>query len=295
MARITRSMLCLLLAASLILALGAAPAFAASVPVWINNSKATIFTASGETGSLPAGTSVTMTATKSGWARIDYNGNTGYVRTKYLTLVDGITGYVTKRVPVYKSASTSSAKYGPLSVGTELKVVGINGSFYQVTNGKHYGYIQKSAISRTKPSTSTVIASKVQAVDWSTGNRLISKGAYVAIYDIMTGTTFRARRLGGSQHADFEPATVEDTQKMLKIGGGKFSWNSRPVILRVGKTYIAAAINTMPHGASSISENLFDGQFCVHLPGSKTHETNVENANHQAAIKYAYAWALTKQ
>ena len=295
MVRITRSMLCLLLIASLILALGAAPAFAASVPVWINSSKATVYTASGETGSLPVGTNVNMTATKNGWARIEYKGSTGYVRMRYLTLVNGITGYVTKSVPVYKSANTSSAKYGPLEVGTELKVVGARGNFYQVTNGKAYGYIQKSAMSPKKPSKTAILASKVKVVEWSVGTRLVNIGDYVQIYDIQSGITIRARRLGGSQHADFEPATAEDTKKILKMGNGKFSWNSRPVILCTGSAYIAAAINTMPHGAETISDNDFEGQFCLHLPGSKTHETNVENANHQQAIKYAYAWAQAKK
>lgn len=291
MVRIARSLICLLLIASMLLA----PALAASVPVWINNSQATIFTASGESGSLPAGTSVNMTAVKSGWAQIEYNGKVGFIHTKYLTLVNGITGYVVKSVPVYKSATTSSAKYGPLAVGTELKVVGINGGFYQVTNGTAFAYIEKSAMSPKKPSNSAILASQVQSVDWSVGNRLISVGSYVQIYDIQTGTVVNARRLGGTQHADLEPASAEDTQKLLKISGGKFSWNSRPVVVRIGSAYIVAAINTMPHGGQLIKDNNFDGQFCMHLPGSKTHETNIENANHQAAIKYAYAWVAAKR
>ena len=202
MVRITRSLISLLLAASLILTLCAAPALAASVPVWINNSGATIYTASGETGSMPSGTSVNMLAWKNGWAKIDYKGNVGFIQTKYLTLKEGFTGYVTKSVPVYKTASTSSAQYGPLDVGTELKVVGMEGNFYQVTNGKAYAYIQKSAMSPNKPSDTKVLASKVQLVNWNTGNKLMKVGSYVQIYDIQTGMTIRAYRRGGSNHAD---------------------------------------------------------------------------------------------
>ena len=295
MVRITRALISLLLTVCLILALCAAPALAASVPVWINNSSATIYTASGESGSMPAGTGVYMTAYKKGWARIEYKGNIGYIRTKYLTLVDGYTGYVTKSVPVYKSASTSSAKSSPLDVGTELKVVGVDGNFYQVTNGKAYAYIQKSAMSPKKPSDTTILASKVQLVNWDVGNKLVKVGSYVQIYDIKTGLTIRAYRRGGSNHADFEPATAEDTEKILTMSGGKFSWDSRPVIVSTGSAYIAAAINTMPHGEQTIKNNNFEGQFCLHLPGSRTHETNVENPNHQAAVKYAYAWATSKK
>ena len=295
MVRITRSLISLLLAASMIVALCVVPALAENIPVWINNSSATIYTASGETGSLSAGTGVYMTAYKNGWAQIEYKGNVGYIRRKYLTLVNGYTGYVTKSVPVYKSASSSSAQYGPLDVGTELKVVGIDGNFYQVTNGKAYAYIQKSAISPNKPSDTTILASKVELVNWSAGNKLMKVGGYVQIYDIKTGIIFRAYRRGGSNHAELEPATSEDTEKLLKISGGQFSWASRAVIVYTGSTYIAGAINTMPHGDQTIRNNDFNGQFCLHLPGSKTHETNVENPSHQAAIKYAYAWATSKR
>lgn len=293
MVRTMRTLLCLLLIAAMTLALGAA--LAESIPVWINNSSATIRTESGETGSLPAGTGVYMTAVRSGWAQIEYQGNIGYIQTKYLTLVNGFTGYVTKSVPVYKSASTSSAKYGPLEIGLELKVVGMDGNFYQVTNGKYYGYIEKSAVSPNKPSTSSVLASKVQLIDWAKGSSLMSKGAYVQIYDIQSGITFFARRQGGTQHADLEPATAEDTQKLLKMSGGNFSWNSRPVVVYTGSTYFVGAINTMPHGSQAVTNNNFDGVFCLHLPGSKTHETNIENVNHQAAIKYAYLWVESKK
>ena len=295
MVRITRSLTGLLLAACMIVALCAVPALAESVPVWINSSSATIYTASGETGSLSAGTAVNMTAYKNGWAQIEYKGNVGYVQRKYLTLVNGYTGYVTKSVPVYKSASASSAKSSPLAVGTELKVVGIDGSFYQVTNGKSYAYIQKSAISAKKPSDTAVLASKVQLVNWSAGNKLMKVGGFVQIYDIKTGTTFRAYRRGGSNHAELEPVTAEDTEKILAMDGGQFSWDSRPVIVYTGSVYLCGAINTMPHGDQTIRNNNFNGQFCLHLPGSRTHETNVENPNHQAAIKYAYAWAQSKK
>ena len=293
MVRIARTMFRSLLIAALILALGA-PAFASGIPAWINSSQAKIYAETGESGTLSAGTEVTVTAAKQGWAMFQYNGETGYVRTQYLTAKEGLTAYVKKNAYVYKSASTSSKKAGPLLVGTELKVVGVNGDFYQVTNGKTLAYIAKSAVSKKKPSEKAIMIAKVQLVNWKKGNKLFSKGDYVQIYDIKSGLTIRVRRLGGTNHAELEPATAEDTAKMLKMSGGQFSWDSRPVILCVGGKFVAAAINTMPHGDQSIKDNNFDGQFCLHLPGSKTHESNVENTNHQAAIAYAYKWAQAK-
>lgn len=306
MARIIRSLICLSLILSMILALGFVPALASGIPAWINNSDATVYTSTGQAVSLDAGTSVEVTATKDGWAQFTCKGNTGYVKIKYLTAKEGITAYVKKSTYVYKSASTSSKKAGPLAVGTELKVVGFDGSFCQVTNGKVLAYIPKSALSKTKPSadayavakTAAVAkasaASKVKLVSWSSGKNLVSKRGYAYIYDIKSGLSIRVRRLGGSNHMEMEPLTADDTENLKKIGGGKFSWDSHPVILYNGSKYVAAAINTMPHGEQSIKTNNFDGQFCLHLLGSKTHGSNEENSNHQAAVKYAYAWALSK-
>ena len=165
-------------AVGLILALSAGSALAMNVPVWINNSKAPIYLAPGKVGgSLHAGTGVYVTAVKKGWARINYKGRVGYIHTRYLTLVEGMTGYLTTPTYVYKSASLDSAKYGPLGEGTELKVVGLDGKFYQVTNGKALGYIPKGTIGKKKPSDLSIMASKVQLIEWSKADPHIPKGS----------------------------------------------------------------------------------------------------------------------
>ena len=292
MKRTIRKMLRSAVVLGLILALCGGSALAMNIPVWINNSKAPIYVAPGQVGgSLHAGTGVYVTAVKKGWAQIKYKDQVGYIHTRYLTLVEGKTGYLKTSSYVYKSASKSSEKVGPLDEGTKIKVVGMDGDFFQITNGKTLGYIPKGAISKTKPSKLAIMASKVQLVDWSKANRAFPKGCNVQIYDIMSGITIKVHRLGGENHAELEPATAEDTAKLLKACGGKFSWDSRPVILHFGDVYLAAAINTMPHGEQSIKNNNYDGQFCMHLPGSKTHGTESVNVNHQAAIQAAYKWA----
>ena len=73
--------------------------------------------------------------------------------------------------------------------------------------------------------------------------------------------------------------------------GGSFSWDSRPVILIANGYYVACAINTMPHGDQTITDNNYDGQFCLHMLGSKTHGSDSVNSEHQKAIQAAYAWA----
>ena len=120
---------------------------------------------------------------------------------------------------------------------------------------------------------------------------MLKRGAYGTIYDIKSGEYIRVKRMGGSKHADIEPATAADTAKLKKICGGKFSWDSRPVILIAGGKYVACAINTMPHGDETITNNNYDGQCCLHMVNSRTHGTNKVNQNHQTAIKQAYNWA----
>ena len=135
---------------------------------------------------------------------------------------------------------------------------------------------------------------RVERVEWfSGGNKLVKRGGYASIYDIDTGQTIRIKRKGGTNHMDVEPATAADTAKLLRIAGGKFSWKSHAVVLIVKGRYIAAAINTMPHGEYTIKDNNFPGQFCLHMVGSRTHETNRINPEHQKSIERVLKWSTS--
>ena len=289
-----RTLLYTFLSLCLILVLSISPALAAGYSAMINNSGAKIYSSSGKSGSLSKGTSVTVKNIENGWAKISYKGATGYVQTKYLTAKNGVTGYASKNTALYKGTSSSSGKLGTIPKGTRLEVVGASGGYYQVTNGSLYGYVAKGSVSKTKPTekAKTSWKSKVEKVNWfDGGSSILSKGEYAYIYHIDTGLTVRIRCLYGSNHADVEPATKTDTAKLLKIAGGSFSWDSEAVILYADGRYIAAAINTMPHGEEALTNNGYDGQFCLHLTGSKTHGSDSVNEDHQASIQRAYNWA----
>ena len=47
----------------------------------------------------------------------------------------------------------------------------------------------------------------------------------------------------------------------------------------------------MPHGDQTITDNGYDGQFCLHLYNSRTHGSDSINSEHQKAIYNAYYWA----
>lgn len=138
-------------------------------------------------------------------------------------------------------------------------------------------------------------ASKVVKVDWfDGGNEILAKDAYGYIYDIDTGIVVRIKRMGGHNHMDVEPATAADTEKLLEIAGGKFSWASKSVILIAGGQYVAAAINTKPHGQQTILDNNYRGQFCLHTTNSITHGSHRVNVEHMKAIERAYNWCQWK-
>lgn len=136
-------------------------------------------------------------------------------------------------------------------------------------------------------------APKMQEIvekDWfdSDVSKLVYKrGGTAYIIDCETGVRIKIRRVGGSNHMDVEPATASDTEKLLKIYGGSWSWDQRAVILIADGEYIAASINGMPHGAEISTDNNFEGQFCLHTTGSLTHGTEKVNGRHQDKIEEA--------
>lgn len=132
---------------------------------------------------------------------------------------------------------------------------------------------------------------KTESLKWFGNENTIPKGATVTIKDVRTGKTFQAVRWSGSNHMDTEPASKEDTAVMKSIYGGSWSWKRRPILVKYNGHIYAASMNGMPHGTSTIS-NGFDGHFCVHFTGSKTHETDKVDSSHQSCVETAmkHSW-----
>ena len=318
MLRRLQKMLCALLVA-LLLASSMAPALAASVTARVNTSSAKVYKkASRSSASMKVkkGTTVKVTAVSGGWAKVKKNGRTGYMPKKYLSINSSsggksksssgkrVAGYVSKNTYVYRSASSSASRRS-ISRNTKVYVVGKSGSYYKVQNssGSVTGYVKASCVSRNKAKGGSAAGSsskksskswksKVVKMNWfAGGSNVLKKGSYGTIYDIDTGVSLRIKRMGGHYHADVEPATATDTIKLLRVAGGEFSWKSHAVILKANGKYVASAINTKPHGDQTIRSNNYDGQFCLHTSGSKTHASSKENKEHQKSINRAYKWA----
>ncbi len=130
---------------------------------------------------------------------------------------------------------------------------------------------------------------KTENLDWfKNGYKVFPKRAIIQIKDVRTGLIFNAQVLYGTNHLDVEPLTKADTAILLKINGGvDFTWHRRPMLVKYNGHVYAASIYSEPHGDQTITDNNFDGQFCLHFYGSKTHGTGEVKQDHQECIAEA--------
>ena len=156
-------------------------------------------------------------------------------------------------------------------------------------------YDGKTTISSSSSSSSSDSSSSSKSgvilADWWTSDiqKVYSRGTIATVTDVKTGISWKVKRRGGTNHADTEPLTAEDTAKMKKAYGGSWSWNRRAIWVTVnGKTY-AASQNGMPHAVYSITDNNFNGHFCIHFLNSRTHTGNRLDSAHQSCVKAAYS------
>ncbi|MBE0478147.1 LysM peptidoglycan-binding domain-containing protein [Candidatus Aerophobetes bacterium] len=136
----------------------------------------------------------------------------------------------------------------------------------------------------------------ISDLHWRDVDRLFPRGAGAILTDVETGLSFRIRRYDGSNHADVEPLTRQDTQVLRRIYGGNWSWERRAVIVHLNGLQVAGSIHGYPHGGQSILDNVFNGHICLHFRASRLHEGNALCPRHQAQIRKAAActWPLTR-
>jgi LysM repeat protein len=126
-----------------------------------------------------------------------------------------------------------------------------------------------------------------ELVDWWTEAQYIWPiGQNAKVIDFRTGKSFMVRRSYGAFHADVEPLTAQDSAIMNGIWNG-WSWATRPVIVEVNGRRLAASANGMPHDIQSITNNNFNGHFCIHFLNSTRHKDNLMQADHQQNVRTA--------
>ena len=130
-----------------------------------------------------------------------------------------------------------------------------------------------------------------ETLNWFKHPNTIPHHATFKVKDVKTGKIFEVKRWTGSNHADCEPLTKNDTAIMKSIYG-HWSWKRRAILVKYNGHVYAASMNGMPHGTQTIKNNNFDGHFCIHFSGSKTHGTKKVDSEHQSMVKTAlkYTW-----
>jgi len=144
---------------------------------------------------------------------------------------------------------------------------------------------------------------------WNQVNEFFPRYSIAQIIDVETGKTFYVKRTFGTNHADVEPLTKEDTAVIRSIWGGD-CWSRRAVIVVIDDYEIAASMNGYAHagldgypvlatvdnrsGGFGRGQNLdmvkgngVDGHFCIHFYGSRTHGSSQTDAAHQTQIRRA--------
>jgi hypothetical protein len=123
----------------------------------------------------------------------------------------------------------------------------------------------------------------IKMTQWEEVNNILPKYSKFTVVDLETGLKFRVQRRAGSNHADVQPLTSEDTAIMKEIYSGKWSWKRRAIIVISDDGKIAASMHGMPHGGGALKNN-FPGHFCIHFYGSTTHRTNFMDLSHKLMI-----------
>ncbi len=123
---------------------------------------------------------------------------------------------------------------------------------------------------------------------WTAINALFTSGMTVTVTDWSSGTTFQMKRIGGTNHADVETVTADDTDKFWDCFGDKSNWGEkRPVLVSIGGVNYAASLYAHPSGAEEIGDNDVSGHTQLYFYGStsdilgfadKYHDDNVQIA-----------------
>ena len=131
-------------------------------------------------------------------------------------------------------------------------------------------------------------------------NKTASDAGKVILTDLETGKSFKVHVQSNGNHADVEPLTASDTSTMCSIYGvgtaSAISWKRRAMILTLDQgsgvtLQFVCSVYGEPHGQQDITNNNFNGQFCVHFKDSTIHTGDggsvPDSENHQAIITAA--------
>ena len=121
-------------------------------------------------GKLSSGDKVEVISTSNGWSKIKYNGQTGYVSSKYLSSsVPESSTTATKYVNasslnVRSGPSTNNSVIGKLSSGDKVEVISTSNGWSKIKYNGQTGYVSSKYLSSTASDSSTSTSSSASKV-----------------------------------------------------------------------------------------------------------------------------------
>ena len=279
---------------------------------------------------LRSGDKVEIKDSTGSWYKVSARGKTGYVYKKYIKVGESSGSSSDSKKSgsgksTGKSSGNSDGTCAPGDSGSAVKKVQSRLKklgYYSGSIDGDYGNGTKTAVtkfqkrngltangkvnSKTLAKLNSSSAKKASASDsgsgggsgtterlnwFNGGSNKIPKHATFKVKDIKTGKVFTVKRWSGANHIDAEPASASDTAIMKSIYG-HWSWKRRPVLVKYNGHVYAGSMNGMPHGTQTIKGNNFDGHFCIHFYGSKTHGSKKVDSMHQNCVAEAmkHSW-----
>ncbi len=155
--------------------------------------------------------------------------------------------------------------------------------FSNFTNITEKENIQILDYNETEIEAKTNENSRILDLEFDEIDTILPQNSVFEIIDIQTEKNFNVFRTGGYFHIDFEPKSPEDYQTFYEICNYSWSWEKRPVLIKINEnSFVPASMSCYPHGYSN---NL--GHFCLHFKSSKTDGTKTKDYEHQKNIKKA--------
>jgi len=269
-----------------------------------------------------AGSHVQVTDVRDGvWFAVYYNGHNGYVYAEFLSLVNitehhypiDITEYhhydtapeneseaecepeveiifvARYLINLRPTPSTDGERIGQIIAGSRVEVTDFrDGEWFAVYHNGRYGYVYAPLL-REVVADQHVITGRVEMLEWSVVRNIIPKHTPFTVIDVRTGISFQMISFSHGNHADIFPATAADTELLRQAFGGRWSWDTRPVVAVINGRTLAASMSGMPHGGGTGRNNNMNGHVCMHFLNSRTHNGNrAHERDHQAAVHEAY-------
>lgn len=165
------------------------------------------------------------------------------------------------------------------------------------------------------------ISKIVHKIEWEEADKIIQTFLPFRIVDAGSGKSWMMMRTSGKYHADVEPITKGDTEKMLScfLKSDSFEKSTyKPVIVEIGSERYAAALMGFPHAGSNFTpfkqrtkhlsggfknmrnwdysrDNGVEGHFCLHFLGSIRHTDKKTDLEAQKALDFFVNNKLVKQ